>query len=110
MKIILTILIFILSTFILKSQTFKYNIVTDLENECVCNSKIVIKESKVLIKYKNLNVNLKLDKKTYVKNEDKYILKLTDNKYNINKIILCESFSIFIYNDDRESIKFLNTN
>ena len=108
MRILLT--IFMLSTFVLKSQTFKYNLVTDLENECKCKSKIVIKEKKVIVRYKNLNVNLKLDEKTYLKKEDKFILKLTDNKYHIQKIILCESSSVFVYNDGRKSIRFLNTN
>ena len=96
---ILFILIFI--PFILKSQTFNYNIVTDLENECKCKSKITIKENKVIVK---------LDKKTYLKKEDKFILYLIDNKYNIDKIVISESFSIFTYKDGKKSIRFLNIN
>lgn len=103
---ILFILIFI--PFILKSQTFNYNIVTDLENQCKCKSKIIIKENKVIVRYKNLNVKLKLDKKVYLEKQDKFILHLIDNEYNIDKIILCYSFSIFKYKDSKNDIRFLN--
>ena len=33
-----------------------------------------------------------------------------DNKYNIDKIVISESFSIFTYNDGKKSIRFLNIN
>tara|TARA_B100000497_G_C7694815_1_gene423926 strand:- start:4190 stop:4543 length:354 start_codon:yes stop_codon:yes gene_type:complete len=105
---ILFILIFI--PFILKSQTFNYNIVTDLENQCKCKSKIIIKENKVIVRYKNLNVKLKLDKKVYLEKQDKFILHLIDNEYNIDKIVISKSFSIFTYKDGKKSISFLNIN
>jgi len=105
---ILFILIFI--PFILKSQTFNYNIVTDLENQCKCKSKIIIKENKVIVRYKNLNVKLKLDKKVYLEKQDKFILHLIENKYDIDKIILCDSFSIFKYKNGKSDIRFLNVN
>lgn len=105
---ILFILIFI--PFILKSQTFNYNIVTDLENQCKCKSKIIIKENKVIVRYKNLNVKLKLDKKVYLEKQDKFILYPIDNEYNIDKIVISKSFSIFTYKDDKKSIRFLNIN
>ena len=35
---------------------------------------------------------------------------LIDNKYNIDKIVISESFSIFTYKDGKKSIRFLNIN
>lgn len=107
MRNLLFLLVFI--PFMLTAQKYEYNVVTDLDNECNCNSSIKIKENKVIVKYKGLRKKLKIKNKEYIENKNLYILYLDSNKYDIEKIIVCETISIITYNDkSKREVQFLN--
>ena len=107
MKKLLLLLLFI--PFVLKSQTFKYTMVTDLDTECKCKSSIVIKDSLVTVKYQGEKRQFIISRKDFVESKGLYILHVDDNDYGIKKLTVCKTIAIITYNDkNRREVQFLN--